>query len=134
MPGARGEIHLTVAGQERALLYTLRALAEAEARLAKPMLTLLEDVSRRSVTLSEVAQLLLVGMEGARRDAQAGGRACTINDAWELMEGLGFGPALDAVTDGVLAAISYKQPGDEGGSDDENPPADLAANGTGPNS
>lgn len=117
MTGARGEAFLEDGGERVAVLYTNRALAEVERATGKSVLSLAHSIE--SLAVGDVAQLLLAGMEAARRDARAGGRAYTINDAYAVLDRLGFATVAMAVVEAVTAVLTY-QPGEEA---DANPPA-----------
>jgi hypothetical protein len=100
--GARGETTLRVGETEYRLLYTNRAIAEAEAALGKSIIAV-----AREPGIADVGQLLAAGMEAARREAKTGGRAYTVNDAYHVMDEVGFATAAKAVLEAVAAVLSY---------------------------
>jgi len=108
--GARGEARLNVTGEEYPILFTNRALAQAERVLGKPMLQLLAALQGNSMGIAEMAQLLAVGMEFGRRDARVGQRAYTLEDAWQVMDGLGFTAVTSAVVGAIADVLSYSPP------------------------
>ena len=118
MSGARGEAYLLVDGEQRPILYTNRALADAERLTGKTTLQLMRGVQSNELSISDVAQMLLVGMEHARRESRAGGRAYTIADAWAVMDACGIGPCVTAIFEAITAVMSY----DGGKQSDESPP------------
>lgn len=127
MAGARGEAHLTVDGEQRAVLFTNRALADAERQTGKTILQLMRGVQSNDLGMSDIVQLLQVGMEHARRADHSSTRAYTLNDAWLVLDTCGFGTVAAAVFEAIGAVMAYDgQKGDA----DANPPA----NGTGANS
>jgi hypothetical protein len=117
MPGARGESYLVVDGEQRPILFTNRALADAERLTGKTVLQLMRGVQSNELSMSDTAQMLLVGMEHARRESRSG-RPYQIQDAWAVMDACGFGPVAAAVMEAVAAVMSY----DGGKAADESPP------------
>lgn len=102
--GARGEAILTVDGQRYEVLFTNRALAEAEALTGKTVTQLLD---RAAIGMTDLANLTLVGMEAARRDTDPRRARYTIADAWDLIDKVGFMPVLRAVTESLVAVMTY---------------------------
>jgi hypothetical protein len=102
--GARGEAILTVDGQRYEVLFTNRALAEAEALTGKTVTQLLD---RAAIGMTDLAGLLLVGMEAARRDTDPKRVRYVIADAWDLIDKAGFLPVLRAVTESLVAVLTY---------------------------
>ncbi len=120
MSGARGEVTVEVPGREPVtVLFTNRALADAERAVGKSVLEMARGAGDGRLGIADVAQLLYVGMEAARRDARAGGRSYNVNDAYEILDAAGFAAVAAAVMEAMAAVLSY-DPG-EGG--DERPPA-----------
>jgi hypothetical protein len=107
-----------VDGGQRSILFTNRALADAERLTGKTVLQLMRGVQSMELSISDVAQMLLVGMEHARRETQKGGPAYNIRDAWAVMDACGFGTVTAAVMEAVSAVMSY----DGGKHADESPP------------
>jgi|GEM_PF-1681958 len=105
--GARGEALLTVDGEEYPILFTNRALAQAERVIDKPMLQLLSALEDNKLGIGDTAQLLAIGMEHGRRDAKAGGRAYTVQDAWSILDALGFTTVVTAVLGAIADVISF---------------------------
>lgn len=119
--GARGGATLEVEGKSYALLYTNRALADAERMTGKAITALLQDAIGGALAIGDLASLLQVGMEASRRDERRGGRSYTASDAWAVLDALGMTKVAAAVYEAVAAVISYD--GDEGADDDDGPPA-----------
>jgi hypothetical protein len=116
--GARGEAYLVVDGDQRPILFTNRALADAERLTGKTVLQLMRGVQNNEISMSDVVQILLVGMEHARRETRTGGPAYSIRDAWAVMDACGFGTVTARVMEAVSAVMAY-----EGGkAADESPP------------
>jgi hypothetical protein len=116
--GARGESYLVVDGDQRLILFTNRALADAERLTGKTVLQLMRGVQNNELSMTDSVQMLLVGMEHARRDSRVAGRAYTIADAWAVMDACGFGSVAAAVMEAIAAVMSY----DGGKQSDESPP------------
>ena len=106
--GARGERFLEANGQRYTVLFTNRALAEAERALARPIIGLLTSAQGGDLSIGDVARLLQIGLECGRRDAQAPGPQLTTNDAWMIMDELGFSAVTQAVFGAVADVLSYR--------------------------
>jgi len=113
MTGARGESIVQVDGREVRILFTNRALANAERAIGRSILAVAQGFARGESGIGDVAQLLLVGIEAARQDARITGRATTLNDAYTLMDAVGFAQAANAVMEAVAAVIQYGTESDE---------------------
>ena len=107
MPGARGEGIIQAGDREVRVLFTNRALAEAEAATKRPIIGLLEGFEDNTVGITETAALLRVGMEAARRDARVGGRPISPGDAFAVMDQAGFSTVLTVVIEAVAEVLSY---------------------------
>ena len=105
--GARGERFLEAGGQRYTVLFTNRALAEAERALDKPIISLLTAAQAGELSIGDVARLLQIGIEHGRRDAQSPGPQLTANDAWAIMDELGFSAVTGAVFGAVADVLSY---------------------------
>ena len=115
--GARGEALLELDGEAYPILYTNRALAQAEKAIGKPMLQLLSRLETSTLSIADTAQLLAIGMEFGRRDAKSGPRMLTIDDAWRVMDALGFTTVLTAVLGAVADVLSFSRESIEGDAD-----------------
>jgi hypothetical protein len=110
--GARGESYLELDGERYTLLYTNRAIAEAEKAIGRPAVQIVNATARGDgVATGDIANLLAVGLEYARRNHLRSGDGTTSNDAWRLLDGCGYGACLSAVIDGLVAVLSYSPPG-----------------------
>jgi hypothetical protein len=116
--GARGEGYLRLDGEQIPILFTLRALADAERLTGKTVMQLMAEAQRNSMGVGDLAQLLAVGMEHARRENSGRGKAYNANDAWRLLDGLGFTTVAVVVFEALAAVMSYNRP-----QDDSDPPA-----------
>lgn len=102
--GARGEAILTVDGQRYEVLFTNRALAEAEGLIGRTATSLLD---RAAMSLTDLASLLLAGLEAARRANDPRHPRYTLDDAWSLIDRAGFMAVTRAVTEGMVAVLTY---------------------------
>lgn len=118
MQGARGEAMLRVDGEEYPILFTNRALAQAEKMVGRPMLQLLHELESYELGIADTAQLLTIGMEFGRRDAKVTGKAYTLDDAWRVMDALGFSVVVTPVLGAIAAVLSFNGQAEEG----EHPP------------
>jgi hypothetical protein len=107
MAGARGESQLVVKGQTYNLLYTNRALIEAEQATQKGIMQLFREVRDDSMHVQDLVTLLRVGLEAARRDGKAGGRPYSQIDAIQIQDQAGFAPVMAAVWAGIGNVLAY---------------------------
>jgi hypothetical protein len=108
---ARGDAVIQDGKREVRLLFTNRALANAERQIGKSVIAVAQGFSRGDTGIGDVAALLSAGMEAARQEARTGGRATTLSDAYGVMDTVGFERATQAVMEAISAVLSYK--GDE---------------------
>jgi hypothetical protein len=113
MAGARGESTLEANGREVRVLFTNRALADAEQKLGRSILAVVQGMTNGTTGLSETAQLLRVGMEAARRDAGEPGPAVALNTAFDVMDAAGYGQTAKVVMEAAAAVLSYGTSGTE---------------------
>lgn len=107
MSGARGVGRLVTAQGEVNVLFTNRALAEAEQITGKSVMQLAATAHGSAVGVGITAQLLAVGMEFARREAGVGGARVTIADAYRVMDELGFSTVATVVLQALADVVSY---------------------------
>ena len=108
--GARGEGVIPLPeGDEVTVLYTNRALVEAETALGKPILVAVQAMAEGAIAVGDVVQLLLVGMRAARRDARTSGAVPTVADAYDIMDQVGLTTVTAIVIEAVAAVLSYGQ-------------------------
>lgn len=108
MSGARGEgTILTDERGEVQVLYTNRALFEAEKSMGCSVIAALQGIQTNETGITEVAHLLRAGMEAARRDARSGGRPISLSNAFEVLDDAGFIAVINVVAEAVAAVISY---------------------------
>lgn len=116
--GARGEGYLEVDGERLAVLFTNRALAEAEQSTGKPVL---QFVSPTTCGMADLVQLLAIGLEHARRETKSRKAPYTVREAYEIMDQLGFTDVATAIIGSVGAVLNYssKKSTDDAEDDEE---------------
>jgi len=125
MTGARGESIIQSRdgeGREYRILFTNRALAEAESTIGKSIIAIAQGFQVGATGFSEISKLLAAGLEAARREARTGGRTLTIMDAYKVMDEVGFTECSRAVMEAIGAVLRY------GNEDTERPASDAAPN------
>lgn len=105
--GARGEAVIQSGDREVRVLFTNRVLAEAERRLGKSILAIVQGFSDGALGMNDVVTLLVSGMQAARREG-GGGPAVTLESAYEVMDEAGFAVCTAAVMESVAAVLSYE--------------------------
>ena len=120
--GARGEALLTVGEQEYPILFTNRALAEAEQRTGKSILLLAREAGNGILGVGETAMLLLTGMETGRKDAKLPGKRYEAKDAYDLLDQAGFAAVAAAVYEAIAAVLAYDPEEGEEEDGEERPP------------
>jgi hypothetical protein len=117
--GARGEAVLEMDGQSYSILFTNRAIAEAEQRTGKAFLHMLRCATTGDLGVNDVANLLVTGLEAARRET-GGGKPYQITKAFELMDAVGFTQAAAAVVSALSDVLTFSSQKDEG--EESSPP------------
>lgn len=107
--GARGERILEAGGRRYTVLFTNRALAEAERVCDRPIIGILTSAQGGELSISTVARVLQIGIEYGRRDAHEAGPQLTMDDAWRIMDELGFPAVTQAVFMAIADVLGYKQ-------------------------
>ena len=113
--GARGEGVILAGTDEVRVLFTNRALANAEQQLGKSVLGVAQGFVNGTSGISDLAQLLRAGMEAARHDAREARRAISLNEAYAVLDESGFSAVAEVVMMAVADVLSY------GTSEDEDP-------------
>lgn len=113
MSGARGESTIQLPdGGEVVVLFTNRALVEAEKALGRSILAVAQGFGDGDIGVGDVAQLLLVGMRAARRDGLGSGSVPTIDTAYTVMDAVGFAQVSADVVSAVAEVLGYGQGGE----------------------
>lgn len=117
--GARGEGIIEVGNKEIRVLYTNRALAEAEAQMGKSVLGVAQGFASGSnqAGITEIAHLLRAGMQAARRDSGERGRPASMIEAYKVLDQAGFAAVTAVVMESIAAVLGYSANGD--GSEDD---------------
>lgn len=88
------------------ILYTNRSIANAERIMEKGIIGVLSGFQDGGSGIAEVAILLQVGMEAARRDGRLGGKRISQDDAFEVLDELGFTAIAAVVFEAVGEVIA----------------------------
>jgi hypothetical protein len=107
MSGARGEGRLATAQGEVVVLFTNRALAEAENLTGKSILQLAAAARSDALGMGTLVQLLAVGMEFARREAGTGGARITTKDAYAVLDEVGFIRVVTVVLEALATVLAF---------------------------
>jgi hypothetical protein len=101
--GARGEGEIDLGkGLPVRVLFTNRALIEAEKALGKTVLQIVADISKTQTGMGELATLLKIGMGAA-----AGG-PMPLDEAVDVLDEAGFGRCFQAVASAITDVMSYE--------------------------
>jgi len=123
--GARGEGFLTIDGEQVPILFTLRALAEAEGVLNKSVTELLRGAMERNLGIGDTAQLLRIGLEHARQDRGGRYNSYTMREVWQILDQLGFAAVAIVVLEAISAVLSFStEKAEDEGDADHNPPVE----------
>lgn len=104
--GARGERVIETEDGEVRVLFTNRALANAETQLNRGVFEVLADLQSGG-RIGDVAVLLQAGMEAARRDAREGGKPVNLAQAYAVLDEVGYAAAVIAVVEAVAEVVGY---------------------------
>lgn len=107
MSATTGSATITAGGREIHVLYNNRALAEAEKMLGKGILGVLKGFGEGNSGIGDLAILLQVGMEHARRAEGTGGKRVILDDAYRLLDECGFVTLASPVFEAIAAVLSY---------------------------
>lgn len=105
--GARSEQVIQLEEREVKLLFTNRALADAETQLGKTVIAIAQGFQAGQSGLVDVATLLRVGMEAARRENHDSSKPVSLQDAYEVMDAVGFAEVASVVMNSVADIIGY---------------------------
>lgn len=115
MTGARGEATICLEDREVHLLYTNRALANAERMMGKSIVAVARGFSAGESGILDLGYILLAGMQAAKVDARIPGRQYSLDDAYEILDEVGFAGVAGPVMESVADVLSYSA--DDGGAD-----------------
>ena len=109
---ARGEGVIQAGDREVQVLFTNRALAEAEDAMGKGIIGVADGFSSGQTGIRDVAYLLRAGMEAARREARDGRRPITMVDAYAVLDDAGFSAVTMVVMTAVADVLGYSANGE----------------------
>jgi hypothetical protein len=113
--GARGEATIRLEDREVRVLYTNRALASAERMMGKSIIQVSQGFVGGESGISDIAYILLAGMQAAKVDARLSGRQYSLDDAYEVLDEVGFAGVAGPVMEAVADVLSYAA--DDGSAD-----------------
>lgn len=98
-----------IVGDERdvVVFFNNRALAQVEAATGKSILAVADGFADGRTGVTDLAHILQAGMEGHRRQARAGGRPVTLNEAYEVLDEAGFSAVATTVMEAVASVLGY---------------------------
>lgn len=108
--GARGEAIIETDDREVRVLFTNRAMAEAEKRLgdSKTIYNVIAlGVEAGGAGVGDLAIVLAAGMQAARRDSRASSRPPSLRDAYALMDEVGTNVVFLIVQQAILEVVMY---------------------------
>jgi hypothetical protein len=104
---ARGEQTIILPdGEEVGILFTNRALASVEERLGSSIMVVAGEVATGRASMTMIAHLLRAGMDAGRKE-QGDSRRPTLDDAYRILDALGFSPVMQAVTVSLSECLGY---------------------------
>jgi hypothetical protein len=107
--GARGEGYLG----DLPVLFTNRALAEAERVLGRTVTDLFKAAAVGSLGVEDTVRLLAIGLEYGRRDRKEARANYTKDDAFGVMDIHGFTQVGKVVFEAMEAVLSYEEKPDD---------------------
>lgn len=107
-------------GREVPVLFTNRALYEAEQGMGKSIVEALRDMTANRLGITDTVHILEAGMEAARRDGKIGGRPVSMTAAFQVLDQAGLVPVVTVIAEAASAVISYGTEEDAEGDDDPN--------------
>lgn len=105
--GARGERTFQAGPNQVTVLFTNRALANAEKRLGKGIIAIAQGLVSGQTELGDIVVLLHVGMEAARVDSRSTGRSISMDDAYRVIDDAGFAAVAGPVLESVAEVLGY---------------------------
>ena len=118
---ARGERTFSADGRDINILFTNRALATAERRIGKSIVSIAQGMTSGELGIGDLATLLHVGMEAARVDQRSRSRSYSMDDAYQVLDDAGFAEVAGPVVEAIAAVISYAPESSDQTEDDLDP-------------
>lgn len=107
MSGARGERIILAGEREVRILFTNRALADAERQMGKSVFGVARGLIGGQSGIVDVAYLLQAGMQAAKRDAGERPVAVSLDSAFQVLDEAGVTAVATAVMEAMAAVLSY---------------------------
>jgi hypothetical protein len=104
---ARSETTIFTDDNEVKLLYTNRALANAEKLMGKSVIQVAQGFADGESGITEMAMLLQAGMAEYKRDARVGGKPITVEDAYDVMDSVGFTEVAQVVMEAIAEVLVF---------------------------
>lgn len=108
MAGARGEGIIEAGGREVRVLFTNRALAEAEAQIGKSVVVVGREFLAGELSITNLAHLLQAGMQAAGRDDGTRRRPVSKAEVYEVLDAAGYAPVAGVVVGAVAAVLGHR--------------------------
>lgn len=106
---ARSETTIFTDDNEVKLLYTNRALANAEKLMGKSVIQVAQGFADGESGITEMAKLLQAGMAEYKRDARVGGKPVTVDDAYDVMDDVGFTKVAESIMVAIAEVLAYNK-------------------------
>lgn len=116
---ARGERFFEAGEREIRVMFTNRALVEAERLMGRSVFGVARGLLDGQSGVTEIAALLRAGMEAARRDARERPVRVSSDEAMDILDEAGVTVVATALMEAITAVLSYD--GSEAGDGDEEP-------------
>ena len=104
--GARGSRSFLAGEKEIRVLFTNRALAEIEGAVGKSILEIANGFSDGKTGIRDTAIMLRFGMEASRRDNRDGGRSITLEDAYKVLDEVGFATVISEIMPAIVEVLT----------------------------
>ena len=107
--GARGEGTIEFEGETLPVVFTMATLDRLERAMGQHMMPIAQKTTQGDIGVSDVAQLLVAGLEQGRRESGIQRRAYNLNDAHEIMGKVGFIPVSQVVIRAMGEVLMFGQ-------------------------
>lgn len=105
--GARGERVILAGEKEIRILFTNRALADAEEMMGKSVFGVARGLATGQSGIGDIAHLLQAGMQAARRDAGERPAAVSLDNAYAILDEAGVTPVAIVLMEALTVVLSY---------------------------
>jgi hypothetical protein len=112
---------LEVEGKEVPLLFTNEAIADAEARLGRSVMLVVQGFINGRSGVTEIGTLLRSGMEAGRKASKIAGRTPTLSDAYKIMDEVGMTKVAESIMPAITEVLRFGTEDDELAEEDEDP-------------